>query len=149
MEKISDLLAALGRHGGAGCENANPNARPGVTAGAEGLFLREDGARNVFVAGLQVVPVATEGQLLALLDAGSALRATGSTEMNVTSSRSHAIFTIYVRSHDRAKGVVNNSKFHLVDLAGSERAKKTKAKGDRMQSQLEHGRREEHGQHVL
>ena len=48
--------------------------------------------------------------------------------MNMTSSRSHAIFTIYfqINPNDSEDGALN-AKFHFVDLAGSERLKKTLA----------------------
>lgn len=57
--------------------------------------------------------------------------------MNETSSRSHAIFTIYLSimplpsavGADRREPI--STKLHLVDLAGSERASKTLATGDR------------------
>jgi kinesin family member 27 len=54
--------------------------------------------------------------------------------MNERSSRSHAIFTIYLEQvKTDAVGLTNTrrSKFHLVDLAGSERQKKTGASGQR------------------
>ena len=77
------------------------------------------------------------------LQDGSIKRATASTAMNRTSSRSHAIFTLFIDGVRReasaaelddddsalASGIT--CKFHLVDLAGSERLKKTKATGDR------------------
>ena len=54
--------------------------------------------------------------------------------MNERSSRSHAIFTIYLdqrtTGHDGTISTLR-SKFHLVDLAGSERQKKTGASGQR------------------
>ena len=49
--------------------------------------------------------------------------------MNMTSSRSHAIFTIYfkINPKDDSEDGILNGKFHFVDLAGSERLKKTLA----------------------
>lgn len=71
---------------------------------------------------------------LQLMEAGNASRATGSTAMNKTSSRSHAIFTIIVEATSRDDTTdVTTSRFHLVDLAGSERIKRTKAEGQRLQ----------------
>ena len=70
---------------------------------------------------------------------GSIKRVTAATAMNNVSSRSHAIFTLFVEGtlKDDVLADENNkldnifSKFHLVDLAGSERAKKTQATGGR------------------
>ena len=56
--------------------------------------------------------------------------------MNERSSRSHAIFTLYLeQTTTDAAGLTNRqrSKFHLVDLAGSERQKKTGAQGKRFE----------------
>lgn len=59
--------------------------------------------------------------------------------MNLTSSRSHAIFSIILKQEIPPTGEDSlgqgtrklHSKFNFVDLAGSERLKKTKAVGDR------------------
>ncbi len=70
-----------------------------------------------------------------LLTRGNLNRTTASTNMNDTSSRSHAIFTI---RFSQLKIVENNlpseisSKINLVDLAGSERADSTGATGIRL-----------------
>lgn len=56
--------------------------------------------------------------------------------MNETSSRSHAVFTIFFtqQQQDNATGLMTEkvSKISLVDLAGSERADSTGAKGTRL-----------------
>lgn len=56
--------------------------------------------------------------------------------MNETSSRSHAVFTIFFtqQQQDCATGLMTEkvSKISLVDLAGSERADSTGAKGTRL-----------------
>lgn len=69
--------------------------------------------------------------MLALLDKGSLNRTTAATLMNDSSSRSHAIFTIFIEQHPFSQpeeGFIT-AKFFFVDLAGSERAKKTGASG--------------------
>lgn len=65
---------------------------------------------------------------------GNNLRTTASTNMNDTSSRSHAIFTITFVQAGFHKGMPSEtvSKIHLVDLAGSERANATGATGQRL-----------------
>ena len=59
-----------------------------------------------------------------------------STNMNETSSRSHAVFTIVFtqKRHDLETDLFTEkvSKLSLVDLAGSERADSTGAKGVRL-----------------
>lgn len=94
--------------------------------------IREDANREIIIPNLTEINVETAERTTELLIKGSDRRAVGSTAMNATSSRSHAIFTITLQM--MKKNDVNSStksKFHLVDLAGSERSKKTKATGDR------------------
>ena len=104
--------------------------------------LREDPTKGVVIANLTEVVVENLRQTMEQLENGSVKRVTAATAMNNTSSRSHAIFTLYVEGTRKSNVVepveagqdkLNNivTKFHLVDLAGSERAKKTKATGDR------------------
>jgi len=55
--------------------------------------------------------------------------------MNRESSRSHAIFTAYMRTTTIDKEnqkIVRSSKLNVVDLAGSERVKDTHAEGKRL-----------------
>eukprot|EP00944_MAST-04C_sp_MAST-4C-sp1_P007392 g7392.t1 len=52
--------------------------------------------------------------------------------MNLESSRSHAVFTIILKSRSKEKGLRSDSCVRLVDLAGSERAKKSGATGERL-----------------
>ncbi|KAI8608764.1 hypothetical protein BC830DRAFT_1153935 [Chytriomyces sp. MP71] len=116
--------------------------------------IREDAQGNIVFYNVREEPVSSPLDLLSLLQRGSLCRATGATDMNATSSRSHAIFTIILRqtitlplpaiadasSTDTtasppvaALTSTSNftSKFHFVDLAGSERLKRTNAAGDR------------------
>ncbi len=95
------------------------------------------------------------------LKSGAFNRTTASTNMNDQSSRSHAIFTIYIQQQRQARAEdpfhlqenggegedgpppppappsepgdleTLSAKFHFVDLAGSERLKRTGATGDR------------------
>ncbi|KAJ6344737.1 hypothetical protein OIU76_006291 [Salix suchowensis] len=91
------------------------------------------------------VSVCTFKEMAICLEQGSLCRATGSTNMNNQSSRSHAIFTITLEQMRKLNPVFpgdsnpNDSmneeylcaKLHLVDLAGSERAKRTGSDGMR------------------
>lgn len=99
------------------------------------LELREDPEKGVCVAGLKEVEVSTAEEILNLLIHGNHNRTTESTEANLTSSRSHAVFQIKVSHMEKNSGVraeINIGKLSLIDLAGSERASKTNNRGIRM-----------------
>ncbi|CAN0069449.1 unnamed protein product, partial [Laminaria digitata] len=138
-EQVRDLFSQQGDSGGGG--------------GGHGLRVREHPTRGAFVEGLSARPVTCYQQVQRLLDDGMSARATAATAMNEVSSRSHAIFTIYISvtsttttaSHGGKEGgggggsdkpedniSSRTSKICLVDLAGSERANSTGAKGERL-----------------
>ncbi|CAD5124620.1 DgyrCDS12889 [Dimorphilus gyrociliatus] len=99
----------------------------------ETIQVREDPRGGIMATGLHEMVVTTAEETLASFKVGVGHRSTGATAMNLTSSRSHAVFTIYI-SRTRADDVddICHAKFHLVDLAGSERQKKTRAEGERL-----------------
>ena len=76
-----------------------------------------------------------------ILKHGAKIRSTGATNMNLQSSRSHAIFTLNIKqkypqlssntNDDTNEYQTITAKFHFVDLAGSERLKRTGATGNR------------------
>jgi kinesin family protein 18/19 len=69
-----------------------------------------------------------------MLSHGNKNRTQHPTDANSESSRSHAVFQIYVRQQPRAAGLstdVRIAKMSLIDLAGSERATVTKNHGAR------------------
>ena len=87
--------------------------------------LREDADGTIVCSGLTSREVNSVEQSLQVLYEGTLNRTTAATLMNLTSSRSHAVFTVTLtRSSTR-------SKLTFVDLAGSERLKKTGASGER------------------
>jgi hypothetical protein len=81
---------------------------------------------------------------LNILKHGAKIRSTGATNMNLQSSRSHAIFTLNIKqkcllnssseddsTSENTEHQTLTAKFHFVDLAGSERLKRTGATGSR------------------
>ncbi|PKU28559.1 hypothetical protein llap_21137 [Limosa lapponica baueri] len=99
------------------------------------LAIREDPEKGVVVQGLSFHQPASAEQLLQMLANGNKNRTQHPTDANATSSRSHAIFQIYVKQQDRVGGLARDlqvAKMSLVDLAGSERASVTNAKGERL-----------------
>ncbi|CAB5377761.1 unnamed protein product [Rhizophagus irregularis] len=126
--------------------------------GKSDLMIREDENSQIYWAGVKEVQVSDPDELLGQLQKGSLCRTVASTDMNMVSSRSHAIFSVILKQ-TRVENLEENkendasppetstaskrkskqksltskvtSKFHFVDLAGSERLKRTNAVGDR------------------
>ncbi|CAB4042382.1 kinesin KIF27, partial [Paramuricea clavata] len=63
------------------------------------IHIREDEHGNTVITGATEQVVETADEALSCLDAGAAGRHVGSTNMNEHSSRSHAIFTLYIEQH--------------------------------------------------
>ncbi|XP_068580243.1 kinesin-like protein KIF21A isoform X4 [Cebidichthys violaceus] len=116
------------------------------------IKIHEDATGGIYTVGVTTRTVSSEAEMMQCLKLGALSRTTASTQMNVQSSRSHAIFTIHlcqvrVCASDNQEGESDNrvsngnsemdeyetltAKFHFVDLAGSERLKRTGATGDR------------------
>ncbi|CAD8091285.1 unnamed protein product [Paramecium sonneborni] len=97
--------------------------------------IREEKDRTITILNLTTILVNNPNEMLQVLNRGAAHRTTAATQMNMTSSRSHAIFTIYfkINPKDDSEDGTLNAKFHFVDLAGSERLKKTLAQGKTME----------------
>eukprot|EP01062_Namystynia_karyoxenos_P033293 TRINITY_DN244_c1_g1_i1.p1 TRINITY_DN244_c1_g1~~TRINITY_DN244_c1_g1_i1.p1 ORF type:complete len:1118 (+),score=626.38 TRINITY_DN244_c1_g1_i1:92-3445(+) len=98
------------------------------------LEIKQNASKNFYVKGLDAFEVTTTTECLRLFDEGTERRKTASTDLNEHSSRSHAIFTVYIVStdHEADAGapVIMTSKLNLCDLAGSERQSKTNTTGD-------------------
>ncbi|KAG4140653.1 hypothetical protein ERO13_D06G031600v2 [Gossypium hirsutum] len=137
-EEVFDLLdshqASLSKVEGASLPKPTGLGRPPIQ-------IREAGNGGITLSGVTEAEVRTKEEMASNLARGSLSRATGSTNMNSQSSRSHAIFTISMEQKKIASclsGVNDDTaddilcaKLHLVDLAGSERAKRTGANGMR------------------
>uniref|UniRef100_A0A8C4HHD7 Kinesin family member 21A n=1 Tax=Dicentrarchus labrax TaxID=13489 RepID=A0A8C4HHD7_DICLA len=112
------------------------------------IKIHEDANGGIYTVGVTTRTVSSEAEMMQCLKLGALSRTTASTQMNVQSSRSHAIFTIHlcqvrVCQETETDNRVSNgnsemdeyetltAKFHFVDLAGSERLKRTGATGDR------------------
>jgi len=104
------------------------------------VSIREDTKGRIILTGLHEISVNSVDDLLSALNFGSSIRQTDSTAINAKSSRSHAVFTVYlvrrkqkvfdkrysapIETYPQTESMVTvESKFHFVDLAGSERLK--------------------------
>nr|XP_009787508.1 PREDICTED: chromosome-associated kinesin KIF4A isoform X5 [Nicotiana sylvestris] len=136
-EEVRDLLDAISVN-----RSETTNGHNGKVAipGKPPIQIRESSNGVITLAGSTERSVRTLKEMADCLEQGSLSRATGSTNMNNQSSRSHAIFTITVEQMRKTSSNDGHSnecmteeylcaKLHLVDLAGSERAKRTGSDG--------------------
>ena len=141
-ENITDLLADSEHIGG--IDEAGGGY--GRTA-THKLSIREKKGGNVYVEGLRRYNVTTVADFTTLLERGDQARSTACTNMNETSSRSHAALLVHIikkvskmdlgENKDSSTPVENQgeddsgrreSTLVLVDLAGSERASASEGK---------------------
>jgi hypothetical protein len=126
-----DVFDLLDRTGSAGTDRKS-------------LPIREDSSGTVMVAGLNEIPIHTVREALSVLKRGTLHRTTAATLMNQCSSRSHAVFTVWLQrttatvrnaaadsTESSALDLTTSCRLTFVDLAGSERMKKTGAEGER------------------
>ncbi|XP_017346763.2 kinesin-like protein KIF1A isoform X4 [Ictalurus punctatus] len=100
------------------------------------LRVREHPLMGPYVEDLSKMAVTSYNDIQDLMDSGNKARTVAATNMNETSSRSHAVFNIIFTQKrfdcDTDNTLEKVSKISLVDLAGSERADSTGAKGTRL-----------------
>ncbi|XP_059061400.1 kinesin-like protein KIF18A isoform X2 [Achroia grisella] len=95
------------------------------------LQLREDSKYGVMVAGLTLNNIKTARELLNMLENGNKNRTQHPTDANAESSRSHAVFQVYVKMRYKTSSQLRLVKLSMIDLAGSERASATGCVGER------------------
>ncbi|XP_043287140.1 kinesin-like protein KIF18A [Venturia canescens] len=95
------------------------------------LAIRDDGRHGIIVAGLKIITIYSPDELLTLLARGNKNRTQHPTDANEESSRSHAVFQVYVNITNKLDGQKKHVKLSMIDLAGSERASATGCKGAR------------------
>ncbi|KIK55370.1 hypothetical protein GYMLUDRAFT_47928 [Collybiopsis luxurians FD-317 M1] len=100
------------------------------------LRVREHPSLGPYVEDLSKLVVSSYDEMMTLMDEGNKARTVAATNMNETSSRSHAVFTLLLtmKRHDTDTNLDTEkvSRISLVDLAGSERANSTGATGQRL-----------------
>jgi kinesin family protein 1 len=105
------------------------------------LKVREHPSTGPYVEDLAKLVVRSFDEIDHLMDEGNKARTVAATNMNETSSRSHAVFTLTLtqKRHDAETSMDTEkvSKISLVDLAGSERANSTGATGARLKEGAE------------
>ncbi|PNW76143.1 hypothetical protein CHLRE_12g546100v5 [Chlamydomonas reinhardtii] len=129
--------AGLGLSAYAADGGGAPGRSTATSLGAAADYVRtnldvlEDSSGMTFVKDLTFMEVSCVEDMLAVLRAGYALRATSATAANDVSSRSHTVFTVSVVTY-RGEQQPVTGRLNLVDLAGSERQSKSGAEGARL-----------------
>jgi kinesin family member 1 len=105
------------------------------------LKVREHPSTGPYVEDLAKLAVNGFQEIEHLMDEGNKARTVAATNMNQTSSRSHAVFTLMLTQKkfdtDTKMEMEKVAKISLVDLAGSERATSTGATGARLKEGAE------------
>lgn len=105
------------------------------------LKVREHPSTGPYVEDLAKLVVGSFQEIENLMDEGNKARTVAATNMNETSSRSHAVFTLMLtqKKYDAETKMEMEkvAKISLVDLAGSERATSTGATGARLKEGAE------------
>ncbi|XP_071888457.1 carboxy-terminal kinesin 2-like [Anas platyrhynchos] len=89
-------------------------------------------SKELHVPNLRCVPVASEDEVLGLLQTAASKRSVARTALNDRSSRSHCIFQLHIQGSNASRALRCSSVLSLVDLAGSERLDKCQASGQRL-----------------
>eukprot|EP01027_Heterolobosea_sp_BB2_P007577 GEZU01011265.1.p1 GENE.GEZU01011265.1~~GEZU01011265.1.p1 ORF type:complete len:236 (-),score=62.91 GEZU01011265.1:101-808(-) len=104
QENLKDLL------------DKNSSANKKLTAE---LKIREDKLNGISVTNINRVSVGSYEDVLKVISEGAKQRSVGETNMNAVSSRSHAVFTLYIEQKEKndIDGFsLKHSKLHLIDL---------------------------------
>lgn len=120
----------------------NERVKDLLNPGTKGnLKVREHPSTGPYVEDLAKLVVGSFQEIENLMDEGNKARTVAATNMNATSSRSHAVFTLMLTQKtvdtDTKMEMEKVAKISLVDLAGSERATSTGATGARLKEGAE------------
>jgi len=167
LERVHDLLAPTPNNSSSSSSSSSGSSpsspvSPGASPVQTALRVREHPKLGPYVDGATSTRVSSYEEVMALLETGNKNRMVAATELNATSSRSHAIFTIqYTKTKQEmslssggggggreggggggegsasapagaAVCLQQSSKLSLIDLAGSENAGKSGTKGERL-----------------
>jgi len=131
QESVYDLLADsapnyVSRQGSA-ARKSQPSSS---SSSGAGLRVRWSRSKDFYIENLYIFECSSAKEARSYFLNGMKKRLVASHRMNISSSRSHSIFTLYLeRRHNHDPDQIISSRLSLVDLAGSERASQTGATG--------------------
>ncbi|OMJ22462.1 Kinesin-2 [Smittium culicis] len=103
-----------------------------ITKPATKIEIRQGPDGSSFVSGCSITQVDSANSVSSLLTKAALNRRVASTDCNERSSRSHCVFTLFIKGKNSQTGESCNSMLNLIDLAGSERLNSSKSTGDRL-----------------
>ena len=117
MEKLSDLLApdalriinAQGQTQLSRSKNVDFSNYAGLSVSGQQLKIREHPDRGCHVHGATIITVKNCKEVNTILKRAARIRSVAATHMNLRSSRSHAVYTIYVSQLDHDNNNNNNN----------------------------------------
>ncbi|KAJ2613390.1 kinesin-like nuclear fusion protein [Coemansia sp. RSA 1365] len=118
-ETIQDLLAPTTRNS----QNGEKQTK---------LDIYQDSEGHTRVKNVTTVNVDSAGRVHWLLARAAENRTVAATNCNERSSRSHSVFTLYLRGKNSLTGESSSGVLNLIDLAGSERLSSSGSSGDRL-----------------
>jgi hypothetical protein len=93
---------------------------------------KQSGTSTTSVTDMTTVNLDSPSKVKLMLKRASQNRATGSTNLNERSSRSHSVFRLKLTGKNLENGETTNGILNLIDLAGSERLSMSGSVGDRL-----------------
>ncbi|KAJ2861804.1 kinesin-like nuclear fusion protein [Coemansia aciculifera] len=123
-ETLQDLLAPSGRSTQASDKQAGDKQSK--------LDIYQDNEGHTRVKNLTMVKVDSAERVHWLLARAAENRTVAATNCNERSSRSHSVFTLYLRGKNTLTGESSTGVLNLIDLAGSERLSNSGSSGDRL-----------------
>ncbi|KAJ2005854.1 kinesin-like nuclear fusion protein [Coemansia thaxteri] len=118
-ETLQDLLAPTGR----GAQTNDKQAK---------LDIYQDSEGHTRVKNVTTVKVDSAERVHWLLARAADNRTVAATNCNERSSRSHSVFTLFLRGTNALTGESSSGVLNLIDLAGSERLANSGSSGDRL-----------------
>ncbi|KAJ1813094.1 kinesin-like nuclear fusion protein [Coemansia sp. RSA 2598] len=122
-ETLQDLLAPTSRSGGSQQSAGDKQTK---------LEIYQDSDGHTRVKNVTTVRVDSAKRVHWLLARAAENRTVAATNCNERSSRSHSVFTLYLRGTNALTGESSSGVLNLIDLAGSERLSSSGSSGDRL-----------------
>ncbi|OLY79593.1 Kinesin-like protein klpA [Smittium mucronatum] len=96
------------------------------------IEIRQSTDGTSYVSGCSLTNVDSASSVSSLLAKSALNRRVASTECNERSSRSHCVFSLFIKGKNSQTGESVSSTLNLIDLAGSERLNNSKSTGERL-----------------